>query len=139
MSDPTRPGDDTTPDVPRTTTPDGTATRPVTTTPDGTRPTGPETAWSAAAPATAWSAAPAGQVWSAATAPPEARPGGPRTGTMVLGLVLAICGATAVAVGLGYTIDLQLAFIGLLVVAAVTLLLVPVLQRSRRRRGARTG
>lgn len=73
-------------------------------------------------------------VWSARTAPVE-RPRGPRSGTLILGLVLAVCGAAAVVVALGYRIDLQLTLIALLLLAAVTLLLTPLLRRGRERAG----
>jgi hypothetical protein len=71
---------------------------------------------------------PAPPVWSAATAPAP-RPRGPRSGTLILGLVLAVCGVAAVLVALGFRIDLQLALIGLLVLAALTLLLTPLLRK----------
>ncbi|WP_127126636.1 hypothetical protein [Georgenia sp. SYP-B2076] len=86
---------------------------------------------------------PAGStVWSASTGAPPApatTSRGPRSGTLVLGLVLALCGAAAVAVALGFRLDLQLAVIVVLLLAAVTLLLVPLLQRSRRDRGPGAG
>jgi membrane protein implicated in regulation of membrane protease activity len=47
--------------------------------------------------------------------------------------VLAVCGAAAIVVALGYRIDLQLTFIALLLLAAVTLLLTPLLRRGRAR------
>ncbi|MPV87419.1 hypothetical protein GB882_01970 [Georgenia ruanii] len=88
--------------------------------------------------ATARADAGAPPVWSARTAPVE-RPRGPRSGTLILGLVLAVCGAAAVVVALGYRIDLQLTLIGLLLLAAVTLLLTPLLRRGRERApGSRT-
>ncbi|TRW42786.1 hypothetical protein [Georgenia yuyongxinii] len=67
-------------------------------------------------------------VWSAATAPAP-RPRGPRSGTLILGLVLTVCGVAAILVALGFRIDLQLALIGLLVLAALTLLLTPLLRK----------
>ncbi|WP_448073335.1 hypothetical protein [Georgenia yuyongxinii] len=67
-------------------------------------------------------------VWSAATVT-AARPRGPRSGTLVLGLVLTVSGVAAVLVALGFRIDLQLALIGLLVLAALTLLLSPLLRK----------
>lgn len=74
-------------------------------------------------------------VWSASTGapPPPAPPRGARTGTLVLGLILLLCGVGAIAVALGMTIDVQLAFIGVLVLAALLLLLVPLLQRRKDR------
>jgi hypothetical protein len=79
---------------------------------------------------------PAGStVWSATTAPePATASRGPRSGTLVLGLVLTLCGVAALAVALGFRLDLQLAVIVVLLLAAVTLLLVPLLQRARRDR-----
>ncbi|MFD1506639.1 hypothetical protein FE374_15365 [Georgenia yuyongxinii] len=71
---------------------------------------------------------PAPPVWSAATAPAP-RPRGPRSGTLILGLVLTVCGVAAILVALGFRIDLQLALIGLLVLAALTLLLTPLLRK----------
>ncbi|KAE8762068.1 hypothetical protein GB883_21285 [Georgenia thermotolerans] len=89
--------------------------------------------WAATRPDTA-----APPVWSAHSAPVE-RPRGPRSGTLILGLVLAVCGAAAVVVALGYRIDLQLTLIALLLLAAVTLLLTPLLRRGRDRApGSRT-
>jgi membrane protein implicated in regulation of membrane protease activity len=63
-----------------------------------------------------------------------AAPRGVRTGTLILGLVLALAGFGALVTGLGYQLDLQLSVIVVLVVAAVALLLVPLLQRGRRDR-----
>ncbi|MPV38653.1 hypothetical protein [Georgenia subflava] len=73
-------------------------------------------------------------VWSATTVPAPAVRRGARTGTLILGLILTLCGIGAIAVALGYSIDLQLAVIVVLVVAALTLLIVPLTQRGRKDR-----
>lgn len=70
-------------------------------------------------------------VWSAATAPQHPGSRGPRAGTIVLGLVLVLCGLAAGAVALGYTLDLQLGLIILLAIAGLGLLAVPLLSRGR--------
>lgn len=93
-----------------------------------------EQIWSAS---TGWRDEP--QVWSAATTAPAAAPSrGVRTGTLILGLVLALAGFGALVTGLGYRLDLQLSVIVVLVVAAVALLLVPLLQRRRAERDDET-
>ncbi|MFH5822154.1 hypothetical protein [Georgenia sp. AZ-5] len=74
-------------------------------------------------------------VWSASTAPLVERPRGPRSGTLVLGLVLVVLGAVAVLVALGYSLDMQLVLIALLLLAALTLLGVALVRgRASRRR-----
>ena len=52
---------------------------------------------------------------------------GPRTGTIVWGVILALLGLGIIGIGLGLRVDLQLALIVLLAVAGVGLLLKAVL------------
>ncbi len=81
-------------------------------------------------------AVPAGTSPAAAQDLPAARPeqpSGPRTGTIVAGLVLVLLGLGVVAVGAGATLDLQAALIVLLVVAGAALLVGAVLGARRSR------
>ena len=57
-------------------------------------------------------------------------PSGPRTGTIVWGVVLAMLGLGAFAIGLGLRLDLQLSLIVLLGVAGVGLLVKALLPRN---------
>lgn len=52
---------------------------------------------------------------------------GPRTGTIVWGVILALLGLGVIGIGLGLRVDLQLALIVLLAVGGVGLLLKAVL------------
>ncbi|GAA4417501.1 hypothetical protein GCM10023169_06050 [Georgenia halophila] len=87
----------------------------------------------AEAPSAASAGTPSAPVWSAATVAEETPvpPRRTRTGTLVLGIVLALIGVGAIVTGLGYQLDLQLALAALLVVAAVVLLVTPLVQRGR--------
>ncbi|MFC7406499.1 hypothetical protein [Georgenia alba] len=79
-------------------------------------------------------AASAAPVWSAATVADQEEPRRTRTGTVVLGIVLVLIGVGAIVTAIGYRLDLQLAIAVLLVVAAVGLLVTPLLQRGDRAR-----
>lgn len=59
---------------------------------------------------------------------------GPRTGTIVWGVILTLLGLGVIGVGLGLRVDLQLALIVLLAVAGVGLLLKAVLPNQSRER-----
>lgn len=59
---------------------------------------------------------------------------GVKVGTLVWGLIVALLGAGVLAVAAGYTIDVQLAAIVLLIAAGVGLILGPLVQTLRRGR-----
>ena len=61
---------------------------------------------------------------------------GLRPGTVVWGLVIALVGVGVLLVGAGYTIDVQLASIVLLIAAGLGLILGPLIQSLRRGRTA---
>jgi hypothetical protein len=112
-------------------------------------PATPPTAQQPVAPqptAASWSAGPTGPAaptWTAAPPPPvqPAQPAPepapvsrePRTGTVVWGLVVAVCGIGILAMAAGARIDVQLAFIILLAGAGAALLLGSVISAARRR------
>ncbi|MFS0705902.1 hypothetical protein AB6N23_15430 [Cellulomonas sp. 179-A 9B4 NHS] len=56
-----------------------------------------------------------------------------RVGTIVWGLVIALLGAGVLVIAAGYTIDLELAAIGLLVLAGLALIVGPLVANARRR------
>ncbi|QGQ18732.1 hypothetical protein GC089_05060 [Cellulomonas sp. JZ18] len=58
-----------------------------------------------------------------------------RVGTVVWGVVIALLGVGVLLVAAGYTIDLELAAIGLLVLAGLGLIVGPLLASARRRGG----
>ncbi len=58
------------------------------------------------------------------------RPTGPRVGTIVWGIILLLRGLGVAGVGLGLTIDLQAALIGLLALAGVGLLVKALVDRG---------
>ena len=62
------------------------------------------------------------------------RPGA-RVGTVVGGLIVVLLGAGVLLVAAGYTVDVQLAAIVLLIAAGVGLILGPLVQGLRRGRG----
>ncbi|MBD7918406.1 hypothetical protein H9657_08965 [Cellulomonas sp. Sa3CUA2] len=70
---------------------------------------------------------------AAGTAPSPQR-AGVRVGTVVWGLIIALVGAGVLLVAAGYTIDVQLAAIVLLIAAGLGLILGPLLQGLRRSR-----
>lgn len=55
--------------------------------------------------------------------PPPAAPTGPRTGTIVWGVVLALLGLGCLAIGYGLRVDLQLSLIVVLAVGGIALLI----------------
>ena len=57
-----------------------------------------------------------------------------RAGTVVWGLIVALVGVGVLLVAAGYTIDVQLAAIVLLIAAGVGLILGPLVQSLRRHR-----
>ena len=57
-----------------------------------------------------------------------------RVGTVVWGLIVALVGVGVLLVAAGYTIDVQLAAIVLLIAAGVGLILGPLVQSLRRHR-----
>lgn len=59
-----------------------------------------------------------------------------RLGTVVWGLIVALVGVGVLLVGAGYTIDVQLASIVLLIAAGLGLILGPLVQSLRRGRTA---
>lgn len=67
---------------------------------------------------------------------PEHRPG-VRVGTVVWGLIVGLVGVGVLLVAAGYTIDVQLAAIVLLIAAGVGLILGPLVQGMRRSRTGR--
>ncbi|WP_454049617.1 hypothetical protein [Cellulomonas sp. Marseille-Q8402] len=64
---------------------------------------------------------------------PEPEDRGPRSGTVVWGLVVAVFGVGILAVAAGVRIDVQLALIVLLAAAGVALLVGSLLTAARRR------
>lgn len=58
-----------------------------------------------------------------------------RVGTIVWGVVIALLGVGVLTIAAGYTIDLELAAIGLLVVAGLGLIIGPLVASARRGRG----
>ncbi|MFC8192214.1 hypothetical protein ACFUMH_11205 [Cellulomonas sp. NPDC057328] len=56
-----------------------------------------------------------------------------RVGTIVWGVVIALLGAGVLVIAAGYTIDLELAAIGLLVLAGLGLIVGPLVANARRR------
>lgn len=67
--------------------------------------------------------------------PAEHRPA-VRLGSVVWGLIVALVGVGVLLVGAGYTIDVQLAAIVLLIAAGLGLILGPLVQSLRRGRTA---
>ncbi|WP_136519238.1 hypothetical protein [Cellulomonas telluris] len=63
----------------------------------------------------------------------EARRDRVRVGTVVWGVVIALLGVGVLLVAAGYTIDLELAAIGLLVLAGLGLIVGPLVASARRR------
>ncbi|GAA4627635.1 hypothetical protein [Cellulomonas oligotrophica] len=57
-----------------------------------------------------------------------------RVGTVVWGVIIAVVGAGILAVAAGYTIDVQLAAIGLLVAAGLGMIVGPLVAAGRRDR-----
>lgn len=57
-----------------------------------------------------------------------------RVGTVVWGVIIAVVGAGVLAVAAGYTIDVQLAAIGLLVAAGIGMIVGPLVAAGRRDR-----
>ncbi|TQL03453.1 hypothetical protein [Cellulomonas sp. SLBN-39] len=57
-----------------------------------------------------------------------------RVGTVVWGVIVAVVGAGVLAVAAGYTIDVQLAAIGLLVAAGLGMIVGPLVAAGRRDR-----
>ncbi|MBK5250010.1 MAG: hypothetical protein JJE50_11395 [Actinomycetales bacterium] len=84
----------------------------------------------------AWSADPAR---TPSSAPATRVPTGPRVGTIVWGLILALIGVGAVAVGAGVQLDLQAALIALLVVAGISLLVGAIATSARQRESDEAG
>lgn len=66
-------------------------------------------------------------------APALAAPKGPRVGTIVWGLILAILGGAAIAAGFGRQIDVQMGLIVVLGVAGVALLLGTIVTSARQK------
>lgn len=81
---------------------------------------------------TAWTAAPA-QTWTPEPAPVAPRARGPRSGTVIWGLVVVALGTAILAAAAGFRIDFQLAFIALLATAGVALLISSLVSAVRRR------
>ena len=71
---------------------------------------------------------------TATSTPAVTRRAGVRVGTVVWGLIVALVGAGVVLVAAGYTIDVQLAAIVLLIAGGVGLILGPLFQGVRRSR-----
>lgn len=92
---------------------------------DPTRRTAPETASRARADEPPWAEPPTG------TAASDSR--GPRTGTIVGGLVLLLLGIGVLAIAAGATLDLQIALIVLLLITGSALLVGAALGARRRR------
>ncbi|MFB9956210.1 hypothetical protein [Cellulomonas denverensis] len=65
--------------------------------------------------------------------PAPAPPRGPRSGTVIWGLIVVAVGAGILAAAAGLRIDFQLAFIALLAVAGVGLLVSSLIGAVRRR------
>ncbi|WP_108719267.1 hypothetical protein [Miniimonas sp. S16] len=86
-----------------------------------------------AAPATA-PTPPTSQPTTPAVRPEHPARSGPRTGTVLWGVIVLGLGLLVVATAAGYAIDLQLAAIVGLVVAGVALLLAAVVGAARGRR-----
>ncbi|QCB92984.1 hypothetical protein [Cellulomonas shaoxiangyii] len=62
-----------------------------------------------------------------------------RVGTIVWGVVIALLGAGVLAIAAGYTIDLELAAIALLILAGLGLIIGPLVANARRGRGDEPG
>lgn len=93
--------------------------------------TGPSSAGPAAPPRPA----PAASTPAPMPAPvPVPASRGPRAGTVVWGLIVAVIGLGALAATAGYRIDSQLAFIVLLAVGGVSLLIGSLVSAARRRK-----
>lgn len=80
----------------------------------------------------AWATAPA-QTWTPEPAPVAPRARGPRSGTVIWGLVVVALGTAILAAAAGFRIDFQLAFIALLATAGVALLISSLVSAVRRR------
>lgn len=80
----------------------------------------------------AWASAPA-QTWTPEPTPVAPRAQGPRSGTVIWGLVVVALGAAILAAAAGLRIDFQLAFIALLATAGVALLISSLVSAVRRR------
>lgn len=91
--------------------------------------TGPESPAQPAIPA----AEPRPDEPEAPVAPVAPRRAGPRVGTVVWGLVLAVIGAGVIAAAAGYEFDLELASIALLALAGIGLVIGSIATSARRR------
>lgn len=83
-----------------------------------------------------WTPGPTAAAPTPAPAPvvtPAPRSSGPRAGTVIWGLIVVAIGAGILAAAAGFTVDFQLAFIGLLAFAGVALLVSSLVSAIRRR------